>query len=114
MHTMISRISRNRVSNVLGRTAAVTFFAAAASLGLHAQQSSGTASSLPAINLKANLVAPLDLSSSSSSTNNLGYSSSVGAPETADAELFNFGAGADQPPPRRRYCFFPPHPHRRM
>lgn len=103
MHTMISRISRNRVSNVLGRTAAVTFFAAAATLGLHAQQSSGTALSLPAVNLSTSLVAPLDLSSSSSSTDNLGYASNVGADETATAELFHFGGGADQPPPRRRY-----------
>jgi hypothetical protein len=103
MHTIISRISRNRVSHIFGRTATVAFFAAAATLGLHAQQSSGTASSLPALNLKAGLIAPLDLSSSSSSTDNLGYSSNVGAPETANAELFNFGGGTDQPPPRRRY-----------
>jgi hypothetical protein len=103
MHTMISRISRNRVSNILGRTAAVTFFAAAATLGLQAQQSSGTAPSLPAVNLKAGLVAPPNLSSSSSSTDDLGYSSSVGAAETANAELFSFGASANQPPPRRRY-----------
>jgi hypothetical protein len=103
MHTIISRISRNRVSTILGRTAAVTFFAAAATFGLQAQQSSGTAPSLPAVNLKTGLVAPLNLSSSSSSTDDLGYSSSVGADETANAELFSFGATADQPPPRRRY-----------
>jgi hypothetical protein len=103
MHTIISRISRNRVSTILGRTAAVTFFAAAATLGLQAQQSSGTAPSLPAVNFKTALVPPLNLSSSSSSTDDLGYSSSVGADETANAELFSFGATADQPPPRRRY-----------
>jgi hypothetical protein len=96
-------INRNRLSTIIGRTAAVTLFAAASTLGLQAQQSAGTAASLPALNLKASLAAPLNLASSSSSNDDLGYSSSVGANETATAELFNFGAGTDQPPPRRRY-----------
>jgi hypothetical protein len=103
MHTMISKISRNRLYPILGRTAAVTFLAAVGTLGLQAQQSAGTAASLPPINLKASLIAPLNLSAPASSSGDLGYSSSVGNDETANAELFNFGAGEDQPPPRRRY-----------
>lgn len=98
MHTTITR---NRLSTMISRTAAITFFVTAGVLGLQAQQSAGSAPTLPALNLKANLVAPLDLTSSSS-TSDLGYSSSVGATETASAELFSLG-GAEQPPPRRRY-----------
>ena len=94
-------INRNRLYPIIGRTAVVTFFAVATTLGLHAQQSAGTAPSLPSLNLKANLAAPLNLSSSSS--DDLGYSSSVGAVETANAELFSLSSSADQPPPRRRY-----------
>ena len=59
MHTTINR---NRLATFIGRTAAVTFLAAAGTLGLHAQQSAGTAPSLPPISLKASLAAPLDLS----------------------------------------------------
>jgi hypothetical protein len=104
MHTTVTTINRSRLSTLLGRTAAVTLFAAAGTLGLHAQQSAGTASSLPALNLKTSLAAPLDLSSSSSlsTPDGLGYSSSVGAAETANAELFSLDEGG-QPPPRRRY-----------
>lgn len=98
MHTTISL---NRLSSIFRRTAAVAFFAAAATLGLNAQQSAGTAQSLPPVSLKSTLIAPLDLSSSSS--DDLGYSSSTGQAETAAAEGFSFGARADQPPPRRRY-----------
>ena len=103
MHMMNSRISRIRLYSILGRTAAVTFLAAAGTFCLHAQQSAGTAAPLPAINLSSSLLAPLNLSAPASSSDGLGYSSSVGSVETADAELFNFGASADQPPPRRRY-----------
>ena len=98
MHTTITR---NRVLTVIGRTAAVTFLAAAGTVCLHAQQSAGTA---PALNLKASLVTPFnlsvpdDLSSSSSS-----YSSDTGSAETANAESFLANTDADQPPPRRRY-----------
>jgi hypothetical protein len=95
MHTSISR---NRLATILGRAAAVTFLAAAGTLSLHAQQSAGTAPALSTVNLKAYPLAPLG----SSSSNDYGYTSSVGAAETANAELFNFG-GAEQPPPRRRY-----------
>jgi hypothetical protein len=102
-HKMYMTINRNRLYPIIGRTAVVAFFAVVTTLGLHAQQSSGTAPSLPAVNLKTPLAPPLNLSSSSSSTDDLGYSSSVGAAETANAELFSFGATADQPPPRRRY-----------
>jgi hypothetical protein len=96
---MQTPISRSRLSNLIGRTAAVTFLAAAGTLGLHAQQSAGTASSLPAIDLKASLAAPLDLSTPT----DLNYSSSVGTDETANAETFLMNSDASQPPPRRRY-----------
>jgi hypothetical protein len=96
MHMMISR---NRFFSILGRTAAVTFFAAAGTFALHAQQSAGTAPSLPPISLKASLAAPLDLST----PDDLKYSSSTGSAEMANAESFNLSNDADQPPPRRRY-----------
>jgi hypothetical protein len=99
MHTTINT---NRLSTILGRTAGVAFLAAAGTLGLQAQQSAGTAAPLPTLNLKANLVAPLDLSTVLSTPDDLSYSSSVGAPETADADTFSLSS-ADQPPPRRRY-----------
>ena len=109
--------SKNRVSIVLGRAAAVTFLTAAGTLGLYAQQSSGTAQTVPAINLKGSLSAPLDLPTSSAlttadglnysssdlnySSSDLNYSSSVGDTTIAKAENFlNFDGG--QPPPRRR------------
>ncbi len=98
---MYMTINRNRLYPLIGRTAVVAFFAVATTLGLHAQQSAGTAPSLPSLNLKASLATPLNLSSSS--IDDLGYSSSVGVVETANAELFNLSTTADQPPPRRRY-----------
>jgi hypothetical protein len=94
MHT----ISR-RLFSILGRTAAVTFFTAAGTFALHAQQSAGTAPSLPPISLKASLAAPLDLST----PDDLKYSSSTGSAEMANAESFNLSNDAGQPPPRRRY-----------
>jgi hypothetical protein len=96
MHTTITG---NRLHRILGRTAAITFFAAAGTLGLHAQQSAGTAAPLPPINIKASLVAPLNLST----PDDLGYSSSTGSAETASAVDFNLNSDASQPPPRRRY-----------
>jgi hypothetical protein len=96
MHTTINR---NRLATVMGRIAAVTFLAAAGTPGLHAQQSAGTAPSLPPISLKASLTAPLDLST----PDDLKYSSSVGSDEMANAETFNLSNSADQPPPRRKY-----------
>src|SRR5580704_9537601 len=95
MHAMIS----SRRFSILGRTAAVTIFTAAGALALHAQQSAGTAPSLPPISLKASLTAPLDLST----PDNLMFSSSTGNEETANAESFNLSSDADQPPPRRKY-----------
>ena len=95
MHTTISK---NRLVTFIGRTAAVTLLTAAGTLGLHAQQSAGTAPSLPPVNLKLTLLAPLDLAT----PDDLKYSSSVGSTETANAETFNLGS-EDQPPPRRRY-----------
>jgi hypothetical protein len=89
----------NRISTFISYCAAVAFLAAGGTLGLHAQQSAGTAPSLPPVSLKASLAAPLDLST----PDELKYSSSVGSDEMADAETFNFFGGEDQPPPRRRY-----------
>ena len=96
-------INSNGLSSIFTRTAALGIFAAAATLGLNAQQSAGTAQPLAPVSLKSTLIAPLDLSSSSSSSDDLGYTSSTGLAETAAAEGFSFGARADQPPPRRRY-----------
>jgi hypothetical protein len=96
MHTTINR---NRLATVMGRIAAVTFLAAAGTSGLQAQKSAGTAPSLPPVNLKASLIAPLDLST----PDDLKYSSSVGSDETANAENFTLDSSADQPPPRRPY-----------
>ena len=96
MHTTIEV---NRLATFIGRTAAVTFLAAAGTLGLHAQQSAGTAPSLPPISLKSSLAAPLDLST----PDDLSYSSSIGSAEMANAENFSLSSSADQPPPRRRY-----------
>jgi hypothetical protein len=96
MHTMITA---NRVYRILGNTAAMSFLAAVGTLGLHAQQSAGTVPSLPPINIKTSLVAPLNLSA----PDDLGYSSSTGSVETANAVDFNLSSDATQPPPRRRY-----------
>ena len=96
MHTTIHR---NRHATFMSRIAAVTFFAAAGTLGLHAQQSAGTAPPLPPVSLKASLAAPLVLSP----PDDLSYSSSTGSAEMANAEDFNLSSSADQPPPRRRY-----------
>jgi hypothetical protein len=96
---MHSTINKNRLATFIGRIAAVTFFlAAAGTLGLQAQQSAGTAPSLPPISLKSSLAAPLDLSA----PDDLNYSSSTGSAEMANAENFTLSS-ADQPPPRRRY-----------
>jgi hypothetical protein len=92
-------ISKNCLYLILGRTAAVTFLAAAGTLGLHAQQSAGTAPSLPQINLKASLAAPLSLSL----PDDISYSSSTGSAETANAVDFSLNSDASQPPPRRPY-----------
>jgi hypothetical protein len=100
MHTTISK---NRLFAFIGRTAAVTFLSTAATLGLHAQQSAGTAPPLPPISLKASLAAPLDLSVPLSVPDDLRYSSSTGSAEMANAETFNLGSDSNQPPPRRRY-----------
>src|ERR1700677_5095305 len=96
MHTVISR---NCLYSVIGRAAAVTILTAAGTVGLHAQQSSGAAPSLPVVDLKAMLAAPLDLTA----PQDLGYSSSVGSAELANAESFTLSNDSDQPPPRRQY-----------
>jgi hypothetical protein len=96
---MPTKITGNRLHRILGHTAAVTLLAAAGTMGLHAQQSAGTAASLPPVNLKTSLAAPLNLSA----PDDLGYSSSTGSVETANALDFNLKSDATQPPPRRRY-----------
>jgi hypothetical protein len=96
---MQTKITGNRLHRILGHTAAVTFLAAAGTMGLHAQQSAGTAASLPPVSFKTSLAAPLNLSA----PDDLGYSSSTGSVETANAVDFNLSSDADQPPPRRRY-----------
>jgi len=96
---MQTKITGNRLHRILGYTAAVTFLAATGSMSLHAQQSAGTASPLPPVNIKASLAAPLNLYT----PDDLSYSSSTGGAETASAVDFNLGSDATQPPPRRRY-----------
>jgi len=96
MHTTFNG---KQLATFFSRTAAVTFLTAAGTFGLHAQQSAGTAPSLPPINLKASLAAPLDLST----PDDLKYSSSTGTDEAANAESFNLSSDANQPPPRRKY-----------
>ncbi len=96
---MYKVISRNCLSSIIGRAAAVTFFTAAGTLGLHAQQSAGTASPLPPVDLRAVLAAPLDLTAPS----DLNYSSSTGTDELANAESFSLSSDSEQPPPRRKY-----------
>lgn len=88
-------ISKNRLSTILSRTAALGIFTAAATLGLQAEQPAA-APAQPIVNLQTSLIAPLELSSSSSSSS----SSSDAAPAT---ESFSFSSEASQPPPRRRY-----------
>lgn len=87
---------KHHLSALFIRTAALGFFAAAATFGLEAQQPTDAAPAHPTVNLQARLMAPLDLSSSSSSS-----SSSDAGPVAA--ENFSFASEATQPPPRRRY-----------
>ncbi len=58
---MYTTINKNRLSSLITRTAAVTLFAASATLVSYAQQSAGTSSSLSPISLQKTLAAPLDL-----------------------------------------------------
>jgi hypothetical protein len=91
-------INRNRLFKFMSCTAVVTFLTAAGTSGLNAQQSAGTAQSLPPISFRASLAAPIDLSP----PDDLKFSSSVGTEEMANAESFSLSS-ADQPPPRRKY-----------
>jgi hypothetical protein len=91
-------ISKSRFSTFMSHTAAITFLAATGTLGLQAQQSAGTAQTLPPINLKTSLAAPLDLTT----PDDLKYSSSVGSDEMANAEDYSLSSD-NQPPPRRKY-----------
>jgi hypothetical protein len=99
---MQTTIHLNRLSTILTRTAALAFFTVAGVVVLNAQQSSGATQALQPISLKTSLIAPLDMSSSSSS-DDYSYNSNTGTVETAKAEGFTLLAGEDQPPPRRRY-----------
>jgi hypothetical protein len=97
---MYTTINKNRLSSLITRTAAVTLFAASATLVSHAQQSAGTSPSLHPVSLQKTLAAPLDLTV----PDDLNYSSSVGEVEMAAAESFNLTGSEDtQPPPRRHY-----------
>jgi hypothetical protein len=100
-------------------TAAITLFAAAATLGAHAQQGAAEAAAQPLfpVQLPAQPVAiqvptllamndTTDVNSSSSSSSSLNYSSSTGAADAAAAENFispAAPAGDETQPPPRRY-----------
>ena len=96
MHTTINR---NRLS-IITRTAFIAFLAAGSTVCLQAQQAVSAAQPYPTLDLRAELAAPLNLST----PDTLSYSSSVGADETLAAERFNLsGSEENQPPPRRPY-----------
>lgn len=91
-------IKTKSLTAALVRTAAVTFLGATATLCLHAQQTPASQPAKP-LDLKAVLMAPVNLTK----PDDLSYSSSVGAEETASAKNYDFGAAGEQPPPRRPY-----------
>ncbi len=104
--------SNSHILSIFSRTAAVAFFAGAATLGVQAQQRgtlsifAAQASPAAVSSLLAANVVP-----ASPAVGSLGYSSSVGADETNAAESFSLSPVADpgaspvpspgQPPPRR-------------
>ena len=96
---MHKTIPLNRLASIVAGTAVLAFFAAPAQV--EAQQTATQAQTLAPISLRTTLIAPLDLSSSS--TDDVNYTSPTGALEMAKAEGFGFGAREGQPPPRRRY-----------
>ena len=100
MHTMIRR---NRLSNIMVRTAVAGFLATAGTMGLYAQHAAEMTEAAPATNLKASLAAPVELPATALSTpGDLNYSSSIGETAAADAkDYLSFDGG--QPPPRRHY-----------
>ncbi len=102
MHTMICS---NRLLTIMSRTAAVAFLVGAGTFAAYAQQSAGTAQSLPATSLRKSLAEPLNLNGPALSTpEDLNYSSSTGDAAMADATNFlNFDAAGQPPPRRRRY-----------
>jgi hypothetical protein len=95
---MYSMIKKSRLSKVISHAAAVTFLSAAASLCVHAQPAD-SAPTGKAVDLKKSLMAPIDLTK----PEDLSYSSSAGAEETALAKDFDLRPAEDQPPPQRRY-----------
>jgi len=83
----------DRVNGI--RIAAIGIFAVGATLGLYAQQQQTTASPEKLIDLRAELIAPLDLARPTDLT----YSSSVGTSETESAEKYLSGP-VEQPASR--------------
>lgn len=99
MH-ITSMTSKNGLSAVISRVAAVTLFAAAATVGLQAQ-SAMASHTTPSLDFKASLAAPLSLASSSASDSS--SSSSVSADSAAAGRFNLFSDSVTQPPPRRSY-----------
>lgn len=89
---------KNLLSRVMLHAAAVTFLSAGASVCALAQSAAPTPGDKP-VDLKKSLMAPIDLTK----PDDLSYSSSAGAEETALAKDFDLRPAEDQPPPRRRY-----------
>ncbi|HZY61230.1 MAG TPA: hypothetical protein VFE38_01810 [Edaphobacter sp.] len=101
MHTIIGR---NCFSKPFLCSAVLGVFAAAATLGLQAQQPATTSASVhPKLDLKASLMAPLDLSSANSNYFLSSSSSSSSEANATATSNFDFNSEATQPPPRRRY-----------
>jgi Outer membrane protein beta-barrel domain len=84
----------NRLISLISHTAAITFLSAACLSGF-----AQTSAPEKPVDLKASLMAPLHLDRPEELT----YSSSAGAEETAVAENFDLRVGGEQPPPRRQY-----------
>jgi hypothetical protein len=86
-----------------GRVAAVTFLAAATTLGVQAQQASAVTNAYPALNLQAALKTPVNFFDTDAASSS---SSSVSASDAIDAtaaEHLTLSDDSSQPPPRRRY-----------
>ncbi len=92
-------VTMNRLSSILTRGAGIVFLAAGTTFALYAQQPQSEAGAVKPVDLRAELKAPLELSTPAE----LSYSSSSGAAETDSAENFNLSGREDQPPPRRTY-----------
>lgn len=96
----------NRLIRSMYSAAAVTVFTAAAVMGVQAQSPvTAPADTLtyPALNFRASLDAPLDLSVASSSSSSYSSSSSSSSVDAPDPGAPSAAFDASQPPPRRRY-----------